>query len=132
VRPPDPQKPAPNPRTFWSFTRQTFWLFFLLVVCIVFFRIFGPDKKEPTIEDFFRPGNPDVEFLDAIEFLEKYYERQRKQNAAHEDIPDDDSVYGNMQARPPVAGNAAGPFAQVADNTTAQESFPPASKGTTP
>ena len=84
VRPEQVEKPAePKRRTWRGVTRQTLWLLLILLACIVFFRIFGPERKKPTIEDFFRPGNPDIEFLDAINFLEKYYERQRKQQAAN-------------------------------------------------
>jgi hypothetical protein len=95
-----PDVHAPKPRTWWSFTRQTLWLLLILLMCVVFFRIFGPERKEPSIEDFFRPGNPDVEFLDAINFLEKYYERERKKQALNPSLQSDEDLLGSIQPQP--------------------------------
>lgn len=72
---PLPDSVARKPRRWWGSTRQILYLLLLLLVCLFLFRLFGPKKKVPTIEDFFQPGNPDIEFLDAVNYLEKYYER---------------------------------------------------------
>jgi hypothetical protein len=95
-----PDAHAPKPRTWWNCTRQTLWLLLILLMCVVFFRIFGPERKEPSIEDFFRPGNPDVEFLDAINFLEKYYERERKKQALNPSLQSDEDLLGSIQPQP--------------------------------
>lgn len=70
-----PEPGALKPRTWWGLTRQSLYLLLVLLACIILFRLFAPKKKEYTIGDFFQPGKTDVEFLDAIEYLEKYYER---------------------------------------------------------
>jgi hypothetical protein len=116
--PPDVHVHAPKPRTWWSFTRQTLWLLLILLMCVVFFRIFGPERKEPSIEDFFRPGNPDVEFLDAINFLEKYYERERKKQALNPSLQSDEDFLGSMQPLQPIDWKDDEPSEQAPDNST--------------
>jgi len=66
---------APSPRRWWGFTRQTLYLLLLLLVCLFLFRLFGPREKKYDVEDFFQPGNSDIDFLAAINYLEKYYEQ---------------------------------------------------------
>jgi hypothetical protein len=70
-----PDSPAPRPRTWQGATRQTIYLLLVLLACIFLFRLLGPKKKEPSIDDLFQPGKTDIEFLDAINYLEKYYEQ---------------------------------------------------------
>ena len=127
VRPDNGEKPVePKRLTWWGCTRQTLWLLLILLACIVFFRLFGPEKKEPTFEDVFRPGNPDIEFLDAINFLEKYYERQRKQQAGNAGMQAVETPAGSMQPSPPVNDTDAEYLGQAPDN------FYPASRESTP
>ncbi len=123
---------APKRRTWWGTTRQTLWLLVVLLVCIVFFRIFGPEKKEPTIEDFFRPGTPDIKFLDAIEFLEKYYERHPDKRVGNAGTQADEAFAGSMQPPQPVDRADVEPTGQAPDNNTPQDPFSPASRGATP
>ncbi len=130
---PEQHKPAASKsRTWWGGTRQTLWLLCVLLLCIVFFRIFGPERKEPTLEDFFRPGNPDIEFLDAIEFLEKHYEKQRKQNAGIEGISANETFADSLQSSQPVGAKAEESFGQASDNATIRGLSSPAFKGPTP
>lgn len=131
-RPPQPKKPAPKQRTWWGSTRQTLWLLLILLACIVFFRIFGPERKEPTFEDYFRPGNPDIEFLDAINFLEKYYERQRKQQAANQAMQAAETPAGSMQTSQSVNRADEESSRQAPDNSTFRDPFSPASREPTP
>jgi len=113
-----PPPAAPKLRTWWSFTRQTLWLLLILFVCVIFFRLFGPERKEPSIEDFFRPGNPDVEFLDAINFFEKYYERQRKTQALNAILQSDEDPLGSMQPFQPIDRKDDESSEQAPDNST--------------
>ena len=134
VRPENAEKPVESKsRTWRGVTRQTLWLLLILLACIVFFRIFGPHRKEPAIEDYFRPGNPDIEFLDAINFLEKYYERQRKQQAGNAGIKAVETPAGSMQPSQTMddtdAGYAAG---QAPDKSISPNPFFPASSESTP
>jgi len=123
---------APKRRTWWGTTRQTLWLLVVLLGCIVFFRIFGPEKKEPTIEDFFRPGTPDIKFLDAIEFLEKYYERHPDKRVGNAGTQADEAFAGSMQLPQPVDRTDAEPTGQALDNSTPRDPFSPASREPTP
>jgi len=123
---------APKRRTWWGTTRQTLWLLVVLLGCIVFFRIFGPEKKEPTIEDFFRPGTPDIKFLDAIEFLEKYYERHPDKRVGNAGTQADEAFAGSMQLPQPVDRTDAEPTGQAPDNSTPRDPFSPASREPTP
>jgi hypothetical protein len=102
VRPDAHDPPAGNkPRTWRGGARQTIWLVLLLLLSIALFRIFGPDKKEPTIDDFFQPGNPEVRFLDAVNFLEEYYERQRTEQTRAEAMQPADAPDEGMQPYQP-------------------------------
>ena len=119
VRPEQVKKPAaPKRRTWRGVTRQTLWLLLILLACIVFFRIFGPDRKEPTIEEYFRPGDSDIKFLDAINFLEKYYERQHKQQAGNAGMQAAETPAGSMQPSQPVDDTDAEYSGQAPDNST--------------
>ena len=132
-RPEQVKKPAePKRRTWWGATRQTLWLLLILLACIIFFRIFGPERKEPTFEDYFRPGNPDIEFLDAINFLEKYYERQRKQKSVIGCKHVVEAPAGSLQPSQPVDDTDAEYLGQVPDNSTSRNPFSPASGESTP
>ena len=113
---------APKPRTWWGSTRQTLWLLLILLLCVVFFRVFGPERKEPSIEDFFRPGNPDVEFLEAINFLEKYYERERKKQALNPSLQSDEDIFGSMQSLQPIDRKDGEFSEQVPSNRTPRAS----------
>jgi hypothetical protein len=104
----------------------------ILLACIIFFRLFGPQKKEPTFEDVFRPGNPDIEFLEAINFLEKYYARQRKQQAGNAAMQAAETPPGSMQPSQPVDDTDAEYLGQAPDNSTPRDPFSPASKESTP
>jgi hypothetical protein len=133
VRPENGEKQVePERITWWGYTRQTLWLLLILLVCIVFFRLFGPERKEPTIEDYFRPGNPDVELLDAINFLEKYHERQRKQQAGNAGMQAAETPAGSMQPSQPADDTDAGYAGQASDNSTPRDPFSPASGESTP
>jgi len=133
VRPENVEKPVESKRQTWGgVTRQTLWLLLILFACIVFFRLFGPERKEPTIEDYFRPGNPDIEFLDAINFLEKYYERQRKQQAENAGMRAVETPAGSVQPSQPVDDTGAGYAGQAPDNSTSPDPFFPASSESTP
>lgn len=111
----------PLKRSWWGSTRQTLYLLLLLLASIVLFRIFVPAKKEPTIEDFFRPGNPDIEFLDAINFLEKYYQRHPELRSGRKTQPLDETASVGVQ--PPRASKEdAGASSAVSDNATGRES----------
>ena len=127
VRPEQVEKPVElKRRTWWGSTRQILWLLFILLACIVFFRIFGPHRKEPVFEDYFRPGNPDIKFLDAINFLEKYYERQRKQQVGNAGMQAAETPAGSMQPSRPVDDTAAEYSRKAPDNSTLRgPAFPP-------
>jgi len=127
-----PAPVAPKRRTWWGATRQTLWLLVVLLVCIIFFRIFGPEKKEPTLEDFFRPDNPDINFLDAIEFLEKYYEQHPDKRVGNAGTQADKDFAGIMQPPQSVDRTDAELSGQALDNTTPRDPFSPASRGATP
>jgi hypothetical protein len=123
---------APKRRTWWGTIRQTLWFLGVLLVCLVFFRIFGPEKKEPTIEDFYRPGTPDIKFLDAIEFLEKYYEQHPDKRAGNAGTLADEAFAESMQPLQPVDRTDAEPIGQAPDNSTPRDPFSPASREPTP
>lgn len=133
VRPEQAKKQAaPKRRTWRGFTRQTLWLLLILLACIVFFRIFGPQRKEPVFEDYFRPGNPDIKFLDAINFLENYYEQQRKQPTGNAGMQAVETPAGSMQPSQPVDDTDSEYLGQVPDNSTPRNPFSPASGESTP
>lgn len=132
-RPEQVQPRAPKKRTWWGLTRQTLWLLLVLLLCIVFFRIFGPEKKEPTFEDFFRPGNPDIKFLDAIEFLEKYYERHPEKRYGNVGIQADEVSDESMQSPQPVDSPDEKYSRQTPDKSTLRNpSSSPVFSGPTP
>jgi hypothetical protein len=133
VRPEPVEKPVEPERLTWrGCTRQTLWLLLILLACIVFFRLFGPERKEPTFEDVFRPGNPDIEFIDAVNFLEKYYERKRKQQAANTGMQAAEIPAGSMQPAQAVDGTGAENLGQAPDNSTPRDPLSPASGESTP
>jgi hypothetical protein len=122
IRPEQGEKPAVLKRPTWrGVTRQTLWLLLILLACIVFFRLFGPDRKKPAIEDFFRPGKPDIEFLEAVNFLEKYYERQRKQQDANAGLQAAGVPAGDMQPSQTIDETDAEYLGQDPDNSTPRD-----------
>jgi len=114
--------PVTRTRTWRGITRQTFYLFLLLVVSIALFRFLAPRKEEPTIEDFFQPGNPDIEFLDALNFLEKYYARHPELRTVIKPDTTSGTLPGVTQSRRPADAAAGGGAAQAADNDSTRAS----------
>ena len=133
---PEPAKltETPNRRTWWGSTRQILWLMILLLACIIFFRVFGPERKKTNIEDFFRPGDQDIEFLEAIEFLEKYYEKKRKQKSGIADFEVGETLPADTQPAHVPDAEPETPAGQAPDTaaTPARNAPSPASKGPQP
>jgi hypothetical protein len=103
--------------------RQILGVLLLVFLSIVFFRIFGPERRQPTVEELFRPGNPDIEFLDALEQIEKYYDSRRKKMSA---APGTDSLgeedfEQSPSSQPASNGNTVN-LDDSADNSTPRNS----------
>ena len=108
-------------RTWWNTARQILGVLLLVFVSIVFFRIFGPERKQPTITDLFRPDNSDIEFLDALEQVESYYERMSKKDSANTVNPGGEIFEESLAPQPALRTNAVY-YDNTVDNSTLQKS----------
>ncbi len=93
--------------TWRGITRQTVYILLVLLACIVLFRLLGPKKKEPSTEDLFQPDKADIEFLDAINYLEKYYDEHPELKSGNVVRKTADEPEGFEPARGPGGGTAS-------------------------
>jgi hypothetical protein len=123
VDPIGPVRKKKKPRSWIHTARQIAGVLLLVFLSIVFFRIFGPERSQPSVEELFRPGNPDIEFLDALEQIENYYASKGKKKSAAlgtDDLGEED--FGESPSSQPASNGNTVYLDDSADNSTPRNS----------